>query len=97
MPTRGAIFPRVPGNPVFAGLVLALARSSTRAISCAGLRASWWAFTFPLTALAYAAARYAQSHPSMPWKLVAALALAVATLFVVCSLENCSQRCIASA
>ena len=44
---------------------------------------SWWAFTFPLDALAYAAARYAQSHPSMPWKLVAAAALAVATLFVV--------------
>jgi tellurite resistance protein len=44
---------------------------------------SWWAFTFPLDALAYAAARYAQSHPSMPWKLLAALALTVATLFVV--------------
>ncbi len=44
---------------------------------------SWWAFTFPLDALAYAAARYAQSHPSMPWKPVAAAALAVATLFVV--------------
>ena len=44
---------------------------------------SWWAFTFPLDALAYAAARYAQSHPSMPWKLLAAVALAVATLLVV--------------
>jgi tellurite resistance protein len=44
---------------------------------------SWWAFTFPLDALAYAAARYAQSHPSMPWKLIAAVTLAVATLFVV--------------
>ena len=44
---------------------------------------SWWTFTFPLDALAYAAARYAQGHPSMPWKLVAAAALAVATLFVV--------------
>jgi len=43
---------------------------------------SWWAFTFPLDALAYAAVRYAQSHPSMPWKLIAAVALAVATLFV---------------
>src|SRR3989442_3520232 len=47
---------------------------------------SWWAFTFPLDALAYAAARYAQSHPSLPWRLVAAVALAVATLFVVVSL-----------
>jgi tellurite resistance protein len=44
---------------------------------------SWWAFTFPLDALAYAAARYAQSHPSMPWTLLAAVALAAATLFVV--------------
>ncbi len=44
---------------------------------------SWWAFTFPLDALAFAAARYAQSHPSMLWQTVAAAALAVATLFVV--------------
>src|SRR2546422_603005 len=47
---------------------------------------SWWAFTFPLDALAYAAARYAQSHPSLPWRLAAAAALAVATLFVVVAL-----------
>ena len=47
---------------------------------------SWWAFTFPLDALAYAAARYAQGHPSPPWKLAAAVALAVATLFVVVAL-----------
>jgi len=47
---------------------------------------SWWAFTFPLDALAYAAARYAQGHPSPPWKLAAAAALAVATLFVVVAL-----------
>ena len=47
---------------------------------------SWWAFTFPLDALAYAAARYAQGHPSPPWRLVAAAALAVATLFVVVAL-----------
>src|SRR5437667_8042784 len=44
---------------------------------------SWWAFTFPLDALAYAAARYAQGHPSLPWTLAAGAALAVATLFVV--------------
>ena len=47
---------------------------------------SWWAFTFPLDALAYAAARYAQGHPSPPWRLAAAAALAVATLFVVVAL-----------
>jgi tellurite resistance protein len=43
----------------------------------------WWSFTFPLDALAYAAARYAQEHPSTLWKTVAAIALALATLFVL--------------
>ncbi len=42
----------------------------------------WWAFTFPLDALAYAAARYAQDHPSAPWRAVAGAALALATAFV---------------
>jgi tellurite resistance protein len=44
--------------------------------------APWWAFTFPLDALAYAAVRYAQQHPSAPWKWIAAATLALATLFV---------------
>jgi tellurite resistance protein len=44
--------------------------------------ATWWAFTFPLDAYAYAAARYAQSHPTLLWKGVAAVALAAATVFV---------------
>ena len=43
----------------------------------------WWAFTFPLDALAYAAARYAQDHPSVLWKAVAGAALLLATAFVV--------------
>ena len=42
----------------------------------------WWAFTFPLDALAYAAVRYAQEHPTLLWKSIAASALALATLFV---------------
>lgn len=42
----------------------------------------WWAFTFPLDALAYAAARYAQDHPSMLWKAVAGAALLLATAAV---------------
>jgi len=42
----------------------------------------WWSFTFPLDALAYAAARYAQDHPSPLWQGVAAATLLVATLFV---------------
>jgi tellurite resistance protein len=43
---------------------------------------AWWAFTFPLDALAYAATRYAQEHPSGPWKAVAGAALLAATLVV---------------
>ena len=42
----------------------------------------WWAFTFPLDALAYAAVRYAQEHPSALWKSIAGAALALATLVV---------------
>jgi tellurite resistance protein len=44
---------------------------------------SWWAFTFPLDALAYAAARYAQTHPEPLWKTICALALLLATFFVL--------------
>lgn len=45
--------------------------------------APWWAFTFPLDALAYAAARYAQDHPSTLWRAVCAATLALATAFVL--------------
>ncbi len=45
--------------------------------------APWWAFTFPLDALAYAAARYAQDHPSPLWQGLCAVTLAAATLVVV--------------
>jgi len=71
----------------FSGLVLALALLVyARNFLRWPFAPSWWAFTFPLDALAYAAARYAQGHPSPPWKLAAAVALAVATLFVVVAL-----------
>jgi len=43
---------------------------------------AWWAFTFPLDALAYAAARYAQDHPAPLWRALCAATLAVATFFV---------------
>jgi len=42
----------------------------------------WWAFTFPLDALAYAAARYAQDHPAPLWRGVCAATLLLATFFV---------------
>ena len=44
--------------------------------------APWWAFTFPLDALAYAAVRYAQEHESPLWKTLAGVAFAIATIFV---------------
>jgi tellurite resistance protein len=43
---------------------------------------AWWAFTFPLDALAYAAVHFAQQHPSAVWRTVAGAALLLATLFV---------------
>ena len=43
----------------------------------------WWAFTFPLDALAYAAARYAQDHPTPLWRGVCAATLLLATGFVL--------------
>ena len=44
--------------------------------------APWWAFTFPLDALAYAAVRYAQEHASPLWKSVAGVTFALATIAV---------------
>ena len=44
---------------------------------------AWWAFTFPLDALAYAAARYAQDHPQPLWRAVCAATLLLATAFVL--------------
>ena len=47
---------------------------------------AWWAFTFPLDALAYAAARYALDHPGALWQAVAAATLLLAAAFVVIAL-----------
>lgn len=44
---------------------------------------AWWAFTFPLDALAYAAARYAQDHPQPLWRGVCAATLLLAALAVL--------------
>jgi tellurite resistance protein len=42
----------------------------------------WWAFTFPLDALAYAATRYAQDHPSPLARAACAVTVLLATAFV---------------
>ena len=70
-------------NLFFFGLVLAVALLAyARNFLRWPFAPTWWAFTFPLDALAYAAARYAQDHPEPLWKGVAAACLAVATFFV---------------
>jgi tellurite resistance protein len=43
---------------------------------------AWWAFTFPLDALAYAATRYAQDHPAPLWRALCAATLLLATFSV---------------
>ena len=70
-------------NLYFAGLVLAPALLlHSRSFLSWPFGPAWWAFTFPLDALAYAAARYAQDHPEPLWKGVCAATLLLATLFV---------------
>jgi len=44
---------------------------------------AWWAFTFPLDALAYAAARHAQDHPTPLWRGICAATLLLAALVVL--------------
>ena len=56
---------------------------------------TWWAFTFPLDALAYAAARYAQEHREPVWLGVAAVTLALATLFVAICLWRTLRSAVA--
>ena len=45
--------------------------------------APWWAFTFPLDAMAAAAGLHAELHPEGPWRLVARAVLWLATAVVV--------------
>jgi tellurite resistance protein len=70
-------------NLFFASLVLTAALLLTsRNFLRWKFGAPWWAFTFPLDALAYAAARYAQDHPSTLWRSVCAATLLLATAAV---------------
>jgi tellurite resistance protein len=50
--------------------------------------APWWAFTFPLDALAGAAALYAKHHPDRPWVAIAACTLLLATAAVMLVLSR---------
>jgi tellurite resistance protein len=81
-----ALFPELSflENLYFFGLVLAAALLLyARRFWRWPFGAPWWAFTFPLDALAYAAARYAQDHPEPLWKAVCAATLLLATLVVL--------------
>ena len=90
----GAVFPEIlyPFALILAAALFYYGRRVTRWAFGPG----WWAFTFPLDALAYAAARYAQDHPAMLWQGVAAVALAAATLSVLIllwqTLRNAASR-----
>ena len=71
-------------NLLFFGLVLAAGLAVyARGFLRWRFGAPWWAFTFPLDAFAYAAARHAQEHSSQPWRVVAAIALAAAAAAVL--------------
>lgn len=71
-------------NLYFFGLVLGAALLAyARGFARWGFAVSWWAFTFPLDALAYAAARYAQDHPEPLWRGLAGATLLAATFFVL--------------
>ena len=54
---------------------------------------AWWAFTFPLDALAYAATRYAQDHPAPLWRALCAATL----LLAACSVALVLVRTLRSA
>jgi tellurite resistance protein len=76
-------------------LALALLIVSWRFLAWA-FSPAWWAFTFPLDALAYAAARHAADHPGGLWKALAAATLLLAAAFVlIClwrSLRSAASR-----
>lgn len=70
-----------------AAFYIALALAPALLLASAGLNrwpfgVPWWAFTFPLDALASATAHYARGHPSGPWAVTAGLTLAIAVFFV---------------
>jgi tellurite resistance protein len=81
-----ALFPEAVflENLFFFALVLAVALLIvSRGFLRWPLGPAWWAFTFPLDALAYAAARYAQDHPTPLWRGICAATLVLAALVVL--------------
>jgi tellurite resistance protein len=76
---------------VLAAALLAYARESARW----PFGVIWWGMTFPLDALAYAAARYAGSHPEPLWRWLCAATLLLAAAVVLLVLAR-SMRALAA-
>jgi tellurite resistance protein len=94
-----ALFPEMAflENLYFCALVIGLAALVfARRFWRWPLGPAWWAFTFPLDALAYAAVRHAQQHSGGPWRAIAAAALLLATaavsLVLVRTLRSAASR-----
>ena len=81
-----ALWPGLPGLPVLYFLALLLAAAlvvHARGFWRWPFGAPWWAFTFPLDALAAAAVHFAKDHPDQPWPALAGGLLLLATATVV--------------
>ena len=83
-----ALWPGQGGAMLESLYLLALPLAAVLIVLARGLRrwpfgAPWWAFTFPLDALAGAAIQFAKDHPGRLWTALAAGLLLLATLAVV--------------
>ncbi len=80
----------------FAGLLLAAALLAyARGMARWPFGPSWWAITFPLDALAYAAARYAGDHPAPVWIALSGATLLLAGCAVVLVLARSALALLA--
>ena len=80
------LWPQTGALPVLYFLALPLALGllfAARGFRRWPFGAPWWAFTFPLDALAGAAAHYAKAHPQGPWPALAGALLLLAATAVV--------------
>jgi tellurite resistance protein len=83
----GALAGGPAGMPLEALFLCGLPLAAALLIASRGLRRwpfgpPWWAFTFPLDAMAAAAVRFAQEHPEAGWRALAAALLVLAGIFV---------------
>lgn len=85
---NGAALSGAPAGPWLEGLFLcglplaAALLYASRGMLRWPFGAPWWAFTFPLDALAAAALQFARDHPLAPWRWLAGALLVLAGFFV---------------